>query len=534
MHAPSVSLLPILKKRGSKGSRSSSRCSFVLPPELHDVGESGFRIKPESDPIVVEEHNVSTFSLPAEALTYQPPADLMFSHFKNGDAERKIHCNTELQPEELQRLCQLQHEAFEQGIEFFPSVASMATRFLSRSRGDCKRALKLMQETQEWRERYFEAGPLRDEDLREDLGHGIVYFCGRDRCLRPTVVVRGNRIPQRWYKEKRVDKLVRVLVFCTEYFLRYMVVPGKVENLNVIFDLKGLGISQVPVHALAEVYGVMSHHYIGRVFRFYVANMPFTLRALSGVAMAMMTDRQRQKLTILDNVSKLKQDFAPHQLENDLGGALPPFTEFFPFPLQAGPFGPDATGPDSTAVPYVHRVLTAAGARGTLWDPRLCAEENTALKYAADAAELLCQCGLEAQAGHLRETTPLAKANSASKIASRDVTPCCRRAGVDDEDEDLLSPQAKEPVSQASTEACRSDLSWGSEAVPWGPSPGELRARAVRLLRGAQRSGCLRAALAEARSGAQVAERAPALTQACQADGFFGLPACWLQPAPGR
>jgi len=296
-----MSLLPM---RGSKdshrsGGSSSSRCSFVLPPELPSVNESGFRIKPESDPIVVEEHNVSKFSLPAEALTYQPPPDQIFSHFKNGDAERKIHCNTELEPQEMQRLCQLQQEAFEQGVEFFPSVASMATRFLSRSRGDFKRALKLMQETQEWRERYFEAGPLTDEDLLEDLGHGIVYFCGRDRCLRPTVVVRANRIPQRWYKEKRVDKLIRVLVFCTEYFLRYMVVPGRVENLNVIFDLKGLGISQVPVHALSEVYGVMSHHYIGRVFRFYVANMPYTLRALSGVAMAMMTDRQRQKLTIL-------------------------------------------------------------------------------------------------------------------------------------------------------------------------------------------------------------------------------------------
>merc|ERR1719145_541570 len=121
-----------------------------------------------------------------------------------------------------------------------------------------------------------------------------------------------------------------------------------------------------------------------------------------------MTDRQRQKLTILDNVSKLKQEFAPHQLEKDLGGALSPFTEFFPFPSQAGPFGPDAARPDSTAVPYVHRVLTAAGARGALWDPRRSAEENTALRYAADAADLLRRCGLEAQEG-----TPSTRGDSA-------------------------------------------------------------------------------------------------------------------------
>jgi len=511
-----MGLLPILKKRGSKDSQSSSKskCSFVLPPELTDASESGFRTKPEADPIVVKEHNVSKFSLPAEALMYQPPPDQIFSHFKNGDKERKIHCNTELQQEELQRLCQLQHEAFEQGVEFFPSVASMATRFLSRSRGDYRKALRLMQVTQEWRERYFKDGPLVDEDVQEDLSHGIVYFCGRDRCLRPTVVVRGNRIPQQWYKEKRVDKLIRVLVFCTEYFLRYMVVPGKVENLNVIFDLKGLGISQVPVHALSEVYGIMSNHYIGRVFRFYVANVPYTLRALSSVAMAMMTERQKQKLTFLDNFSKLKQEFAPHQLERDLGGALPPFTEFFPFPTQAGPFGPDAEGPDSTAVPYVHKVLTAAGARGALWDPRRSAEENAAFGYAADAADILRRCGLGAQADSLREGDEPAKAASASKIANRDATPCVRR-GADDED--LLSPQVGRPDSQASTEARDSDSSLDNEA---------------QLLLLQEKEEQMKLVEAEASAGAQVFEEAPEPPQPCQ---ILGLPACWLaRPAPGR
>jgi hypothetical protein len=210
--------LSILKKRGTGskelGSSSSSKCSFILPPDLPDCSvESGFKVKVELDPIVVQDHSVSAFSLPAEALAYQAPADQIVTHFKNGDKERKIHCNTELQKEELQRLCLLQHEALEQGVEFFPSVASMATRFLSRSRGDVKRALKLMQATQEWREQYFKAGPITDESVQQDIRHGIVYFCGRDKCLRPTVVVRGNRIPQQWYKEKRVDKLIRVLVF---------------------------------------------------------------------------------------------------------------------------------------------------------------------------------------------------------------------------------------------------------------------------------------------------------------------------------
>ena len=32
-------------------------------------------------------------------------------HFKNGDMERQIHCNTELRPDELEKLRQLQEDA---------------------------------------------------------------------------------------------------------------------------------------------------------------------------------------------------------------------------------------------------------------------------------------------------------------------------------------------------------------------------------------------------------------------------------------
>jgi hypothetical protein len=171
-------------------------------------------------------------------------------------------------------------------------------------------------------------------------------------------------------------------------------------------------------------------------------------------------------------------------------------------------------------------VLTAAGARGALWDPRRSAEENTALRYAADAADLLRQCGLDAQAESLQEggsdeavTSPPARVTSASKIASRDVTPCCRR-GADVDNEDLLSPQVKKPdrdLSQASTEACDSDLSLNNEAAPPSPSPVE-----------AQRS------LQEAETGAQVTEEAPPASQMCQASGILGLPTCWFQLASGR
>ncbi|CAK0815158.1 unnamed protein product, partial [Prorocentrum cordatum] len=167
---------------------------------------------------------------------------------------------------------------------------------------------------------------------------------------------------------------------------------------------------------------------------------------------------------------------------------------------------------------------------------RRSAEENTALRFAADSADILRQCGLDAQAESLQEVYPdePTKVNSAIKIANRDPTPR-RRREHDVDSEDLLSPQVKKPDSQElAPAACDSDFSLNNEAAPPVPSPAELRARAASLLRGAQRSGSLRAALGQAASGAQVTEEAPASSQMCQASGIFGLPTCWFRPPPGR
>lgn len=40
---------------------------------------------------------------------------------------------------------------------------------------------------------------------------------------------------------------------------------------------------------------------------------------VSGQVKGILTDRQKQKLQLLDNLDDLKKDFAYHQLEEDLG-----------------------------------------------------------------------------------------------------------------------------------------------------------------------------------------------------------------------
>lgn len=366
------------KKTTKKGGKS---------PGAHKRGPvlDGFNTLIEAPPLVVKDENIAPYTMPAEAFAFTPEPEAIICKFKNGDKERKIYCNIELEDAEKESLKKLQEEAMAQGLAFLPSIAIMAGRFLSRARGDASKAIKLMEATQEWRLDYFQGGPVVDTELLEDLAHGIVYFSGRDKSLRPVIVVRATRIPSQWYKERRVDKLIRVLIFCMEYLIRYMLVPGAIENLSVIVDLKGLGITQVPISALSEVYKVMSHHYIGRVFKFYACNLSGTLSTIAGMVKGLLTDRQKQKLNILDSVSELLKDYNANQLEEDLGGSRPVLTSFYPFPIQAGPYTDTPAGEGKASIPGAHVVLSEKGARGALWDLEKTPQENTALIYSAEA-----------------------------------------------------------------------------------------------------------------------------------------------------
>merc|ERR1719464_1433711 len=138
----------------------------------------------------------------------------------------------------------------------------------------------------------------------------------------------------------------------------------------------------------------MSNHYVGRVFKFYMCNVPSAVNMMAGIVKGWLTDRQKQKLFILEDVRQLRSEFALHQLEEDLGGSRPRITEFFPFPLQAGPFEAGfSEGPDKASPPGVHEVLCEDAAIGCLWERGESAALNAKLELRHDARKVFTRRG---------------------------------------------------------------------------------------------------------------------------------------------
>jgi len=384
----------------SKGPKSPSVSSSSLQS---DSGESiksdfgccnGFSTVTDQVTLQIDATNIAPFSLPQEALSLVPDDEQIVRSFSKGDTVRLLHCNVELSSQELEKLQVMQEEAEAQGKAFLPSLTSSALRYLAHAKGDPKLAVKLMQNTQDWKQDFFSA-PIRDADIIEDMKHGIAYWVGRDSTLRPTLVLRVKRIPPAWTKSGNFDSVIRLALFCVEYYMRYMVVPGRVECFNVLVDLKDVSLSQIPVSALRELQSKFGNHYVGRGGTFFVCNMSWLLSPLVSIAKTVLSERQNQKLAFISKVTDLQKYFALHQLEQDLGGTMPIVTEFFPFPLQPGPFNAGFSGGARTdATPDVYKIFNAAGARGRLWDKLKSVEENTRLEYSKVAPDILRSCGL--------------------------------------------------------------------------------------------------------------------------------------------
>lgn len=357
---------------------------------------NGFDCLPELESIQVAPENVASFTLPEDVLHFEPGPAAVMTRFSNGEIERKLHCNIELEDADLSKLDALRLLAKESNTLLLPSLACAATRYLSRCKMDPRKALKDLQATQEWRLSYFKDGPITEESVREDLALGIIYWAGRDSTMRPLLIIRPARIPQAWYKDKRAatDRLVRLLVFNIEYMMKYMLIPGKVEGGVMLLDLGTLGVSQVPFTQLVDVVKLMSSHYVNRVFRFFVLHTPWSLSSVAGMGMRLLSERQRLKLCFVKREDELAEEFALFHIEEDLGGSRPLLTQFYPFPLLPGPFEVGAKSPKSHPVPQLHTALTPTAWMGHSWNPARSRSENTRLEYVSNAAEIFKRLGL--------------------------------------------------------------------------------------------------------------------------------------------
>lgn len=244
------------------------------------------------------------------------------------DEIRYIYLNQILSENEQLYLAKLRKYAKNHGYKFPHSIWIQALRFLASSRFHVQTALEMMLSNHEFRIKEL---PISEKDVMNDLKVGAIYWHGKDIKCRPILIVKLAKLDTFVGEIERIQKL---LCFCLEFFLKYLQVAGRVENWNVIIDLAGKGITDLPIQVLKSVLSLVNTRYRMRLYRMFIVNCPKFINVVSNALVAAIPGSSVRKIRFIDeSYSDEITSLVPlEQLEESYGGKCPNLTEnFYPF-----------------------------------------------------------------------------------------------------------------------------------------------------------------------------------------------------------
>jgi len=171
---------------------------------------------------------------------------------------------------------------------------------------------------------------LNFDDFRSDLELGVIYGVGRDRNMRPVIIINVRRIVDSGIT---VERLIAVTNFFLMYVIENAMISGSIESWTCIFDLKDVGVTEIPKNRIQPLVNNMTKNFRGRLFRFYAIDVTFIVRQLWKFAHRYVDEFTNKKLLIYGGgyQEDIKELIDPDNLEQRYGGNLPNVTEnFFP------------------------------------------------------------------------------------------------------------------------------------------------------------------------------------------------------------
>lgn len=159
--------------------------------------------------------------------------------------------------------------------------------------------------------------------------NGSFYALGRDHGFRPILCL---KIKEMRFGSIDIELLKRTLVVVSEHCINNLFIPGQIENWCIIVDLKGLGLTDIPVKVVAynqkmqEAIGYLQSCYRSRAYRIYVMNTPWLVsKILWPLAQLVLDQNTIDKVNIASGArhENMLKHINPNNLEQKFGGNVP-------------------------------------------------------------------------------------------------------------------------------------------------------------------------------------------------------------------
>ena len=114
-------------------------------------------------------------------------------------------------------------------------------KFLQSTEYENKKTLVQLLKNKDWKESNIPVIP--NKNIIRILNSGVVYIHGRDNRYRPNIVICSGKFESLTYP---FDDLKNSVVFILEYCINNMLIPGQIENWNIIWDLTNAPLNNIP------------------------------------------------------------------------------------------------------------------------------------------------------------------------------------------------------------------------------------------------------------------------------------------------
>jgi hypothetical protein len=171
-----------------------------------------------------------------------------------------------------------------------------------------------------------------NDDIRNVMKSGVLYIHGRDKNYRPLIVFNPGLFTSVICSLENWEKFG---IWFMEFLINESVLPSKSESWNIIVDLGGLSMFNIP-YQLKDIFSAFKGIYRCRLYKLYLLNMNFAFTMVWNIVKMIMGPTLEAKAIKVDTndgeYDLLFKLINRNQVEKKFGGTAEDLKEgeFFP------------------------------------------------------------------------------------------------------------------------------------------------------------------------------------------------------------
>ena len=207
-------------------------------------------------------------------------------------------------------------------LEFpFGWTEANTLRFIQGSGYNIDKAIENIHHHFKWRK---ETLPIHvSQKIIEILNLGFIYGHGRDTNFRPIIIINA-KIYSKYAEKYSVNEWIQSVVYLIEYTIENLLIPGQIENWNIILDVAEFSMIFIPSQ-LRIIFYTLMNNYKCRLYVMYIVNVSQMLNILWSTVNRVLDSKTQNKIKLLkkEDLNQIFTFINPFQVEQRFLGKAP-------------------------------------------------------------------------------------------------------------------------------------------------------------------------------------------------------------------